>query len=182
MRPCCSRGRPGRARPDRIVLLLFAAVIALRGGASDAAAAPAPTAPAADLATTATTTTQPSTTQPATPPAPAAPPAPAPPARETLFRDPEDGAFDVSNFLSTRVGFLPLAMPITEPAVGYGFALGLSFFHDEPQVVTYPGAGGAPRVRRETSGRCCPTTATGKAGVSIGPIEDVTARTRWPRA
>jgi hypothetical protein len=69
-----------------------------------------------------------------------------PTTKPSLFRDPEDGAFDVSNFLSTRVGFLPLAMPITEPAVGYGFALGLSFFHDEPQVVAYPGAGGAPRV------------------------------------
>ena len=30
-------------------------------------------------------------------------------------------------------------MPITEPAVGHGFALGLSFFHDKPQVVSYPG-------------------------------------------
>ena len=66
------------------------------------------------------------------------------PAKESLFRDPEDGAFDVSNFLSTRVGFLPMAMPITEPAVGYGLGLGLSFFHDKPQAVTYPGQ--PPRV------------------------------------
>ena len=35
-------------------------------------------------------------------------------------------------------------MPITEPAVGYGFSLGLSFFHDKPQVVNYPGQ--PPRV------------------------------------
>ena len=35
-------------------------------------------------------------------------------------------------------------MPITEPAVGYGLALGLSFFHDKPQVVNYPGQ--PPRV------------------------------------
>jgi len=61
-----------------------------------------------------------------------------------LFRDPEDGYFDVSNFLSTRVGFLPIAMPITEPAVGYGLGIGLSFFHDKPQVVNYPGQ--PPRV------------------------------------
>ena len=66
------------------------------------------------------------------------------PAAQSLFRDPEDGAFDVSNFLSTRVGFLPIAMPITEPAVGYGLGLGLSFFHDRPQVVSYPGQ--PPRV------------------------------------
>ena len=43
---------------------------------------------------------------------------PAPETRPSFFRDPEDGYFDVSNFLSTRVGFLPIAMPITEPAVG----------------------------------------------------------------
>ena len=64
--------------------------------------------------------------------------------RESLFRDPDDGAFDVSGFLSTRAGFLPIAMPITEPAVGYGLALGLTFFHDKPQAVNYPGQ--PPRV------------------------------------
>jgi hypothetical protein len=62
----------------------------------------------------------------------------------SLFRDPEDGAFDVGGFLSTRVGFLPIAMPLTEPAVGYGLALGLTFFHDKPKAVTYPGQ--PPRV------------------------------------
>ena len=67
-----------------------------------------------------------------------------PTTQPSLFRDPVDGAFDVSNFLSTRVGFLPIAMPITEPAVGYGLGLGLSFFHDKPQVVNYPGQ--PPRV------------------------------------
>lgn len=67
-----------------------------------------------------------------------------PAAPQSYFRDPEDGAFDVSNFLSSRVGFLPIAMPITEPAVGYGLALGFSFFHDKPQVVNYPGQ--PPRV------------------------------------
>ena len=80
-------------------------------------------------------TTQPDT-QPSTRPAKAS--------KLSLFRDPEDGAFDLSNFLSTRVGFLPIGMPITEPAVGYGLALGLSYFHEKPQVVTYPGS--PPRV------------------------------------
>lgn len=84
----------------------------------------APLAGAADAAT------QPTTQQPA--------------AQPSLFRDPDDGAFDISNFLSTRVGFLPIAMPITEPAVGYGLSLGLSFFHDKPQAVNYPGQ--PPRV------------------------------------
>jgi hypothetical protein len=65
-------------------------------------------------------------------------------APQSLFYDAEDGYFDVSNFLSTRVGFLPIAMPITEPAVGYGLGLGLTFFHDKPKVVNYPGQ--PPRV------------------------------------
>src|SRR5688572_5135153 len=103
--------------------LVVAMMTPARGGAPDAAAATS--GPAAGA------TTQPSG-QPSAQPAP------------SLFHDAEDGAFDVSEFLSTRVGFLPLAMPITEPAVGYGLALGLSFFHDKPQAVDYPG--GPPRV------------------------------------
>jgi hypothetical protein len=43
------------------------------------------------------------------------------------FRSAEDGWFDVSGFLDEKYGFLPLAVPITEPAVGYGAAAGLSF-------------------------------------------------------
>jgi hypothetical protein len=41
-----------------------------------------------------------------------------------LFYDPAGGAFDVSGFLSTRAGFLPVVVPITEPAVGCGPHLG----------------------------------------------------------
>lgn len=59
---------------------------------------------------------------------------PAPVPQEGLFTSP-DGAFDVSGFLSTRVGFLPIMIPITEPAVGYGLAVGLTYFHDEPSRV-----------------------------------------------
>ena len=62
------------------------------------------------------------------------------PAAPSLFRDPVDGAFDVSNFLSTQQGFLPIAVPITEPAVGYGLSPGLSFFHDKPQAINRPSA------------------------------------------
>jgi len=43
------------------------------------------------------------------------------------FRDPEDGWFDASKFLDSASGFLPLAMPITEPAVGYGAAGAVMF-------------------------------------------------------
>jgi hypothetical protein len=43
--------------------------------------------------------------------------------------DPTDGALDASVWLATRSGFVPLVAPITEPAVGYGAAGGLVFFH-----------------------------------------------------
>lgn len=50
-------------------------------------------------------------------------------AEESLFVDPLDGAFDVDRFLASRYGFLPIAAPITEPALGYGAAGGLLFLH-----------------------------------------------------
>jgi hypothetical protein len=43
------------------------------------------------------------------------------------FRSPEDGWFDASGFLDEKYGFLPVVIPITEPAVGYGAAGGLAF-------------------------------------------------------
>ena len=46
------------------------------------------------------------------------------------FRDPQDGAFDISQFLASRIGFMPIPILITEPAVGYGGGLGLMFLHD----------------------------------------------------
>jgi outer membrane protein assembly factor BamA len=39
----------------------------------------------------------------------------------------EDNWIDFSDFLATKHGFLPIAIPITEPAVGYGAAVGLMF-------------------------------------------------------
>lgn len=45
--------------------------------------------------------------------------------------DDEDGALDIDNFLDLNLGFLPIVVPITEPAVGFGLAGGLVFFHDK---------------------------------------------------
>jgi len=39
----------------------------------------------------------------------------------------DDGWPDASGFLDKKYGFLPIAMPITEPAVGYGVAGGVMF-------------------------------------------------------
>ncbi len=45
------------------------------------------------------------------------------------FRDNHDGAFDVSSFLLEHKGVLPVIIPITEPAVGYGGAAAILYFH-----------------------------------------------------
>ncbi|MFU1983387.1 BamA/TamA family outer membrane protein [Bordetella hinzii] len=46
------------------------------------------------------------------------------------MRDPEDGAFDMSDFLLHRSGLLPVPALITEPAVGYGGGLMLLYFSE----------------------------------------------------
>lgn len=48
-------------------------------------------------------------------------------AARSRFFDPDDGWFDVSGFLDTAYGFIPIVAPITEPAVGYGAAGALVF-------------------------------------------------------
>lgn len=50
--------------------------------------------------------------------------------RGNLFVDPQDGAFDASEWLLDRKGFLPMPILITEPAVGYGAGAALLFFRD----------------------------------------------------
>jgi len=45
------------------------------------------------------------------------------------FYSAEDGWLDMSGFLDEKYGFLPVVMPVTEPAVGYGAAGGLAFIN-----------------------------------------------------
>jgi hypothetical protein len=54
------------------------------------------------------------------------------------IRSPEDGALDLSGFLDKAYGFVPILIPITEPAIGYGAALGVMFI-DKPQGEAQPG-------------------------------------------
>ena len=61
-----------------------------------------------------------------TPAEPAAPPATEP----TKLPSPDDGWPDVSDFLDKKFGFMPIAMPITEPAIGYGAVGGLAFISE----------------------------------------------------
>ena len=48
--------------------------------------------------------------------------------KHKVFKDTLDNAFDVSNYLYNLHGLLPVVMPITEPAVGYGAAGALVYF------------------------------------------------------
>jgi len=50
--------------------------------------------------------------------------------KKLSFRDPEDGAIDLSQFLLEAHGVLPVLIPITEPAVGYGGGAALLYFHN----------------------------------------------------
>ncbi|WP_370628193.1 BamA/TamA family outer membrane protein [Bordetella sp. BOR01] len=51
-------------------------------------------------------------------------------AQPSAFTDPEDGAFDVSDYLLNRKGVFPVPMIITEPAVGYGGGAMLMYFSE----------------------------------------------------
>lgn len=46
-----------------------------------------------------------------------------------MFIDTTDNALDASKWLNTVTGFVPLIIPVTEPAVGYGAGAGAVFFH-----------------------------------------------------
>ncbi|MFZ9032215.1 MAG: BamA/TamA family outer membrane protein [Robiginitalea sp.] len=50
--------------------------------------------------------------------------------KKLSFKDPEDGAIDLSQFLLEAYGVLPVLIPITEPAVGYGGGAALLYFHN----------------------------------------------------
>jgi len=59
---------------------------------------------------------------------------------KSKFRSAQDGWFDVSGFLDESYGFLPVVIPITEPAVGYGAAFALAFI-DKPLAGAGAGLG-----------------------------------------
>jgi hypothetical protein len=68
------------------------------------------------------------------------------------FRDPADGRLDLSDWLLNRKGFLPMPIVVTEPALGYGGGLALTFFD------------GTLAEGVTKSGRLVPPTIFGGAG------------------
>ena len=45
------------------------------------------------------------------------------------FLDPEDGMFDMTEWLGEAYGFLPVPIIVTEPAVGYGAGLAVAWLN-----------------------------------------------------
>ena len=80
------------------------------------------------------------------------------------FIDSSDGYLDMSGWLATRQGFLPVPIIITEPAVGYGAGLALAFFHGEfsgRQVESPLSPGGVRRVAPSMSALAAAKTENG---------------------
>jgi len=71
----------------------------------------------------------------------------APTHKTSMFRDKEDGRFDMSGWLLDRHGFLPVPIIITDPAVGYGGGVALTFFHrPKGSPITRTGPDGKPQM------------------------------------
>ena len=67
------------------------------------------------------------------------------PDQGSKLRSPEDGWLDISAFLDESYGFAPILVPITEPAVGYGGALALTFI-DKPRKEDGPAGFHRPNI------------------------------------
>ena len=62
-------------------------------------------------------------------------------AQPMRFTDPQDGAFDISDYLLNRKGVFPVPMVITEPAVGYGGGAMLMYFSQSLAETHQKGSG-----------------------------------------
>lgn len=80
-----------------------------------------------------------------------------------MLRDKEDGALDVSDWLASGQGFLPIVLPITDPAVGTGLAGGVLYFHRQDE-----GAEGAPLAPPSISFAGGAATDNGTRAIAAG--------------
>ncbi len=68
------------------------------------------------------------------------------------FIDSTDHALDVSGFLNTEAGFLPVPITITEPALGFGLGLGAVFFHKSKSTPSGKSKGQLPPIMTAAAG------------------------------
>jgi hypothetical protein len=48
--------------------------------------------------------------------------------------DEQDGKVDISDYLASTTGFLPVPIIITEPAVGFGAGFAVAYFHQQKEL------------------------------------------------
>jgi len=58
--------------------------------------------------------------------------------KTSIFKDSTDNALDLSNFLTKKKGILPVIVPITEPAVGYGAVVAGLYFVPKKEAKQQP--------------------------------------------
>lgn len=86
----------------------------------------------------------------------------------SLFRDAEDGHFDMSRWLLDHRGFLPVPIIITDPAVGNGGGVGLVFFHRQHAAAEGEGDGTPTFATPDIYGGGYMRTSNGSQAYGIG--------------
>jgi hypothetical protein len=90
------------------------------------------------------------------------------------LRDPQDGWLDLSQFLDTAYGFIPVISPITEPALGYGAMGALIFIDRKPPTAS----GGFVRPNIAVAGGLATENGTaGLFGAHLGTWQEGRLRT-----
>ena len=95
------------------------------------------------------------------------------------FLDPEDGQFDLSEWLLDRKGLLPVPIVITEPAVGFGGGLMAVFFRESIREAAGRSSGGRVTPPDIYAIGGAATENGTKAGVAGGLVTFDQDRYRW---
>lgn len=89
-------------------------------------------------------------------------------AQPVRFTDPDDGAFDMSDYLLHRKGVFPVPMIITEPAVGYGGGVMLMYFSESlAEAGQQSGSAGIPSAPPNMTGIGAMGTENGSRGGGV---------------
>ena len=84
------------------------------------------------------------------------------------FTDPEDGAFDASEYLLDHRGVLPVPIVITEPAVGYGGGIAAAWFSESIRDAATRARPGGRITPPNILGLAAIGTENGTRGAAIG--------------